>query len=336
MQTTKDRYLVLGGGGFLGRTLVGRLLREGCSVRSFSRRSYPELEVLGVECVQGDILDVAALERACDGCGTVFHTIAICDIVKGWKPYYDVNVTGTKNVLSACRKRNVKRLVYTSTPSVVVGQEDIVMGDEELPYARRYLAPYPKTKAMAEQMVLEANSPELCTCAIRPHLMWGVGEPHIIPQILQLADAGRLAIVGDGSNKVSITHVANAAEAHWLAAKELAGQARCTGKAYFVNDTEPVCLWDWINNLLEGTGRPKVTRHVSRFLLYFMGWLNELVHLLPGMGAPHLTRFVADQLGRSHCFSCERASNDFGYTPVVSPEDGMRQLLASLNTGGKR
>ena len=210
------------------------------------------------------------------------------------------------------------------------------MGDEELPYAEKYLSPYPKTKAMAEQMVLQANSTEIRTCAIRPHLMWGVGEPHIIPQILRMADAGKLAIVGDGLNRVSITNVANAAEAHWLASKELANQAKCAGKAYFVNDTDPVLLWEWINALLEGTGRPKVTRHVSRRLLHFMGWLNELVHLLPGTGVPHLTRFVADQLGRSHCFSCERASNAFGYKPVVSPAEGMRQLLASLNTGRKR
>lgn len=335
MQTTKDRYLVLGGGGFLGRALVKRVLREGCSVRSFSRKNYPELEALGVECVQGDILDVSALERACEGCGTVFHTIAICDIVKGWQPYYDVNVTGTRNVLEACQKCGVKRLVYTSTPSVVVGQKDIVMGDEELPYVQRYLSPYPETKAMAEQLVLKANSPELRTCAIRPHLMWGVGEPHIIPRILQLADAGKLAIVGDGLNVVSITHVENAAEGHWLAAKELAGQAKCAGKAYFVNDREPVRLWEWINNLLEGTGRPTVTRHVSRRLLHFMGWLNELVHWLPGTGVPQLTRFVADQLGRSHSFSCARAEHDFGYKPAVSPEEGVRQLLDSLKRRGE-
>ena len=336
MQTTTDRCLVLGGGGFLGRALVGRLLREGCSVRSFSRRSYPDLEALGVECVQGDILDASVLERACKGCGTVFHTIAICDIVKGWKPYYDVNVRGTRNVLDASRKSGVKRLVYTSTPSVVIGKQDIVMGDEELPYAQRYLSPYPKTKAMAEQMVLNADCPDMHTCAIRPHLMWGVGEPHIIPLLLKLADAGRLAIVGDGLNRVSITNVANAAEAHWLAAKELAGQAKCAGKAYFVNDTEPVLLWEWINKLLEGTGRPRLTRHVSRHLLCFLGWLNEVVHLLPGTGVPHLTRFVANQLVCSHCFSRARAERDFGYTPVVSPEEGMRELLDSLKRGGER
>lgn len=326
---------MLGGGGFLGRALVRRLLREGCLVRSFSRKSYPELEALGVECVQGNILDCASLERACTGCGTVFHTIAVCDIVKGWKAYYDVNVEGTRNVIDSCRKGGVKRLVYTSTPSVVIGQQDIVMGTEELPYAKRYLSPYPATKAMAEQMVLKANSPALLTCALRPHLMWGVGDPHIIPNLLQMADAKRLTIVGDGTNRVSITNVENAAEAHWLAAKELAGLARCAGKPYFVNDTEPVLLWDWINRFLEGTGRPKVTRHISRRMLHFMGWLNELAHHLPGMGVPRLTRFVADQLGRSHCFSCDRAASDFSYRPVVSPEEGMRLLLASVNSVSK-
>ncbi|MBR4673922.1 MAG: NAD-dependent epimerase/dehydratase family protein [Victivallales bacterium] len=327
-----EKYLVLGGGGFLGHALVKRLLRAGCIVRSFSRRNYPELEAMGVECVQGDILDHASLERACTGCDTVFHTIAICDIVKGWKAYYDVNVQGTQNVIDSCRKCGVKRLVYTSSPSVVIGQQDIVMGTEELPYAKRYLSPYPATKAMAEQMVLKADSPEMRTCALRPHLMWGVGEPHIIPNLLKMADAGRLAIVGDGMNRVSITNVENAAEAHYLAAMELAATARCAGKPYFVNDMEPVLLWDWINRLLEGTGRPKITRHISRRMLYFMGWLNELMHHLPGTGVPKLTRFVANQLGRSHCFSCERAEIDFCYKPVVSPEEGIQLMLASLNS----
>ena len=326
----KECYLILGGGGFLGRALASRLLRTGGSVRSFSRRSYPDLEALGVECFRGDILDVAALERACRGCTTLFHTVAICEIVKPARLYHDVNVQGTRNVLEACRRCGVSRLVYTSTPSVVIGREDIVMGNEELLYAKSFLSPYPETKMMAEKLVLAANSAEFRTCALRPHLMWGAGEPHIIPLILQEADAGRLKIVGDGRNQVSLTHVLNAAEAHWQAAEELAGAGRCAGKPYFVNDVEPVFLWEWINSLLEGCGRPRVTRHVSRALFELLGGLEELLHALPGLGAPRLNRFTAHQLGHSHSFSCERAMREFGYSPVISPEEGMRELLASL------
>ena len=167
----KESYLILGGGGFLGRALAKRLLQAGGSVRSFSRQRYPELEALGVECVQGDILDAGALERACTGCSTVFHTIAICEIVKPRRLYYDVNLQGTRNVLDACRRSGVARLVYTSTPSVVIGDEDILMGDEELPYARNFLSPYPESKMLAERLVLAADSESLRTCALRPHLM---------------------------------------------------------------------------------------------------------------------------------------------------------------------
>jgi len=345
------KCLVLGGGGFLGNALTRLLLRMGRQVRVFGRKRYPAMEALGAECAQGDVLDYASVLDASRGCDTLFHTVAICDIVRGKQPYYNVNVRGTANVIRACLEAKVERLVYTSTPSVVVGSKDIVNGDESLPYAHSFESPYPATKAQAEKMVLDANSwetvpntPEkdnpslgeanvkrLLTCAIRPHLLWGEDDPHIIPLIIKLAEERRLKIVGDGRNIVSITHVENAAYAHCLAAMELAGKARCAGKAYFVNDTEPVALWPWINALLKPLGIPLVTRHISRRFLRTLGALNEVAcACMPCLGAPKITRFVADQLARSHCFSHANATKDFGYTLAVQPQEGFAKMVDAL------
>ncbi len=331
------RSTVLGGGGFLGQHITRMLLARGESVRVFNRRAYPALTALGAECVQGDIVDYAAVRSACEGSDTVFHTVAICDIVRPRRRYYEVNVLGTKNVIRACLEAKVRHLVYTSTPSVVVGQEDIIAGDESLPYPLRFTAPYPETKATAEQMVLAANAGggqggsdafRLRTCALRPHLIWGPGDPHIIPKLFQGALQGRLRMVGEGRNQVSLTYVENAAHGHLQAADELRGQGRCAGRAYFINDTEPVQLWEWVNALLVELGLSPVKRRISHRLAQLLGRVCELFNAVRPFGEPlPMTRFVVDQLARSHSFSHAAASRDFGYQPLVTPEDGMRQLL---------
>ncbi len=339
------RSTVLGGGGFLGQHITRMLLARGEAVRIFNRGAYPALVALGATGCQGDILDYEAVRAACEGSDTVFHTVAVCDIVRSRRRYYEVNVRGTAHVIRACLETGVRHLVYTSTPSVVVGQEDIIGGDESLPYPSRYTAPYPATKAVAEQMVLAANCWEMVvggvgesrtgsglahlrTCALRPHLIWGPGDPHIIPKLFQGALQGRLRMVGDGRNQVSLTYVENAAHGHIQAADELRGQGRCAGRAYFINDTAPVLLWEWINALLVSLGLPPVTRRVSHPLARALSQLGELAYAaLPFLGTPRMTRFVVDQLARSHCFSHAAATRDFGYVPLVTPEEGMRQLL---------
>lgn len=345
-------YAVLGGGGFLGRAIVRMLRTRGDAVRVFGRHRYPEAEALGAECVVGDVRDPAAVARACQGCHTVFHTIAICDIIRDKRLYYEVNVRGSANVLRACLENKVRCLVYTSTPSVVIAPHHIILGDESLPYLDHYLAPYPKTKAIAEKMILDAdnwemvpNSPaddrrelgehnvtRLRTCAIRPHLIWGPDDPHILPQLFAFTLEKRLRIIGDGLNQVSITYVDNAAHAHILAADELAGQTRCAGKAYFVHDTDPVLLWDWINSLLASLHLPTVTRRVDYRSAYVVATLCEcLSACLPFLGPAKMTRFVTNELAFSHSFSHERASRDFGYQPIVSPQQALDNVIAWAN-----
>lgn len=341
--------LVTGGGGFLGRRIVEMLLARGERVRVLGRRPYPDLEKRGVECVEADVRDAEAVRLACAGVDTVFHAAALAGVWGAPQTFYEVNVRGTANVLQGCREAKVQRLVYTSSPSVAIGERDIEGGDEDLPYPQRYLATYPDSKARAERIVLdadgwemvpntaaadspdagEANVTRLRTCALRPHLIWGPEDPHLVPRILRSAREKKLAIVGDGTNRVDITYVDNAAHAHLLAADDLADEARCAGKAYFVGDAEPVVLWDWINTLLTRAGVPPVTRRVPYRLARSVGAVLETVHrLFPALGEPRMTRFVAVQLAKSHWFSHRRAHEDFNYTPIVDADTGMERLIA--------
>src|SRR5690606_33168354 len=149
-----------------------------------------------------------------------------------------------------------RRLVYTSTPSVV-GYGAEADGVAEAPYPTTWESPYGETKARAERLVLAANGPELATVALRPHLVIGPRDPHLVPRVVERARRGRLVAVGDRANRVDLTYVDNAAWAHLDAARALTGaRARCAGRAYFVSNDEPVVLWDWLDDFLPRVGAP--------------------------------------------------------------------------------
>lgn len=325
------KVLVTGGGGFLGSYIVRRMIERGDQVRSFGRSPQPDNEKLGVEVIRGDIVDPEAVRSAVAGCEAVFHVAAKAGIWGDESDYFKANVLGTRNVLSACEKENVHALVYTSTPSVVFSGEAFQGADESLLRTEgTELSHYVTTKARAEGEALAAHNHDgLRVCAIRPHLIWGVGDPHIVPRIINRARKGRLRIVGEGSNRVDITHVQNAAEAHLLALDALlAGKAG--GKAYFVSDGEPVVLWQWINDLLARLGEPEVKRRISARSAYRIGAMLEGVwRTLKLKGEPPMTRFVATELSKDHWFDIGAAKRDLGYQPVIGNEEGLVELVKS-------
>jgi nucleoside-diphosphate-sugar epimerase len=323
--------LVTGGGGFLGGAIVRKLLERGDRVRSLSRGRYPDLEARGVECVQADLGDAEALARAARDCDVIFHVAAKAGVWGPYEDYHRANVVGTENVLTACRKSRVSRLVFTSSPSVVFDGKDMEGADETAPYPKHYEAAYPQTKALAEQAVLRANGPELATVALRPHLIWGPGDPHLTPRILARARSGKLRRIGPGTNRVHTVYMDNAADAHLLAADRLAPGATVAGKAYFIAQEEPQPLWDVINRILAAGGLPPVTRSVPLSVAYAMGAAIECTYRLFHLrGEPPMTRFIARELATSHWFNLTAAQRDLGYVPAVSFEEGMLRLEAWL------
>lgn len=327
------RALVTGGGGFLGRAVV-RLLRErGDAVRSFSRGTYAALDALGVEQARGDLSDPAAVAAAAEGCDIVFHVAAKAGVWGPWADYYRANVVGTQNVLAACRTHGIRRLVFTSSPSVTFAGRDQDGVNESEPYPKRFLAHYPHTKAVAEQAVLAANGPDLATVALRPHLIWGPGDPHLVPRLIDRARAGRLKRIGNRPNRVDTVYVDNAALAHLQAADRLAVGSPVAGKAYFVSQGEPEPLWDFVNRVLAAAGLPPVTRSVPAGVAYAAGAVLETAYrVLRLRGEPPMTRFVARQLATAHWFDLSAARRDFGYDPKVSTAEGLRRLAAAFGS----
>ena len=320
---------ITGASGFIGGKIAARLLAAGRPVRALARRPLPELEKLGAEIILGDLEDAAALRRGCAGAGTVFH---VAGRVGVWGPpadFFRVNATGTFNVLFACREAGVRRLVYTSSPSVVYNGKDLAGVDESAPLCTTAPCAYPTSKAAAEKIVTGANGRELATVALRPHLVWGPGDQNVVPRVLALAKKGRLKIIGAGRNKVDVTHITNVVDAHLLA--ESAPTAAAGGKAYFITNGEPVILWDWINELLRGLGIPEVEKHVSLNAAYAAGGVLEaLWRVLPLKGEPPMTRFVAKEMATDHWFDITAARRDLGYSPKVTMAAGTAELIEHL------
>jgi len=325
------KALVTGGGGFLGKAIIKLLLERGDQVRSFSRNPHPALTELGVEHCRGELSDAAAVQRAAQGCDIVFHVAAKAGVWGPYEEFYTANVLGTKHVIDACRHHGIKRLVHTSSPSVVFDGTDMEGVDESVPYPEHFEAFYPQTKAEAEQLVLQANGAELATVALRPHLIWGPEDNHLVPRILERGAKGALRKLGTRECLADTIYIDNAALAHLQAADHLDIGSPVAGKAYFLSQGEPLPIWEVVNRILAAGGLPPVTRTISPEIAYKAGVFLEKVYTLFKLkGEPRMTRFVARELSTAHWFDLSAARRDFGYQPEVSFDEGIERLRSWL------
>ncbi len=328
------KVLVTGGGGFVGSYVIDRLLARGYSVRSFGRSPQPALEAKGVEVICGDLANADDVRSASAGVDAVFHVAAKAGVWGSWESFYTPNVVGTRNVVEACQAEGVGRLVYTSTPSVVFDGQPIRGGGQELPYGRNWLCHYAHTKAIAEQEALGANCDALRVVALRPHLIFGPGDPHLLPRVIERVKAGRLKIVGQGHNRVDISYVVDVAAAH-INALDALESGKCAGQAYFISQGESVELWPWLNQVLVGLGYPPLTQRIPLPVAYAAGAVAECVwKVFAKKGEPPITRFVAVELAKDHYFDLSAAYRDLAYSPTYSMQVALQETIRDLNGRG--
>ena len=265
-------------------------------------------------------------KRLAGGFATVFHVAAKAGVWGRYADFYRSNVVGTQNVIDACQKYGVSRLIHTSTPSVIFDGRDMQGVDESAPYPDSFHHHYPRTKAVAEQAVVRAAAKGLATIILRPHLIWGPGDPHIIPGILSRAH--RLRQIGDGNNLVDTIYIDNAAEAHLLAHEgPWFRNPDLSGRAYFISQGEPIPVWQMINAILEADGKPPIRKRISPAAAYAAGAVLEMIYgILRLKGEPPMTRWGARELATSHWFNIDAARNDLDYTPKVSTREGLERL----------
>lgn len=301
------------------------MIDQGHHVTSFSRTHHSQLDTVGVKQLYGDLTNAGSVKDAVRGMDVVFHVAAKAGVWGNFDDYYQVNVTGTNHVITACQSCRVPMLIYTSSPSVVFNGSDMQGIDESVPYPDHYHAPYPQTKAMAERRIIAAAGKSLKTIVLRPHLIWGPEDNHLVPRIIERASS--LRQVGDGNNRVDTIYIDNAARAHILAMQALEKKPSLSGQVYFISDDDPILLWAMVNRILEAGGCPPVTRRISPRLAYAIGTVMEWCYRSLGLsGEPRMTRFVARELSTSHWFDISAAKRDLGYEALISIDEGMRRL----------
>ena len=319
-------FLVTGAGGFLGSALARFLLQKGVKVRGFARGHYPHLEEEGLEMLRGDLKDPESVLRCVEGCQAVFHVAALAGAWGPYEDYYQTNVQGTQNIIDACRHHGVSHLIFTSSPSVVHHGTDLEGADESIDYPSSFSAYYPQTKAEAEKRILQANGNELKTVALRPHLIWGPGDQHLIPRILDRADRGRLRHLAP-DKKVDSIYIDDAVYAHWCAFQELSSTASCAGRAYFISQGEPWTMKALMNGILKACNRPPVHRTLHPKLAYWIGFLFEGIYrMFQIRKEPLMTRFIAEQLSTAHWYNIDAARRDLKFHPQRSIQEGLDLL----------
>lgn len=327
------KILVTGGGGFLGGAICRQLLARGDEVTAYQRSADAGLEELGVKVIRGSITDLKTLSAAARGIEAIIHTAAKAGQWGAWDDYFQPNVTGTGNVITVCRDNRIHKLVFTSSPSVTHADGDVEGADESLPYAEHYHAHYPATKALAEQMVMAANCPELYTVSLRPHLIWGPGDNHLLPSLLERAKSGKLRLPGP-EKLIDTVYIDNAAKAHLLALDRLQSAPQTVGgKTYFISNDEPMSQREIIGGLLKAAGLEVDIQAIPPRIAIAAGMLLENTwKLLKLKSEPPITRWAAEHLSTAHWYDISAAKRDLGYTVEISIDDGLRILTSSLQS----
>lgn len=334
--TDLGRILVTGGSGFVGANLVTELLDRGYAVRSFDRVPSPLPAHAGLEVATGDICDLDNVTNAVAGVDTVFHTAAIIDLMGGAsvtaeyrQRSFAVNVGGTENLVRAAQSAGVKRFVYTASNSVVMGGQHIVHGDETLPYTERFNDLYTETKVVAEKFVLGRNGVAgMLTCSIRPSGIWGRGDQTMFRKVFESVLAGHVKVlVGRKSTLLDNSYVHNLVHGFILAAEHLTPNGTAPGQAYFINDGEPVNMFEFARPVIEACGRklPRVRVPGRAVHAAMSGW--QRLHFRFGIPEPLLEPLAVERLYLNNYFSIAKATRDLGYRPLFTTEQARVDCL---------
>ncbi|AKZ60390.1 putative NAD(P)H steroid dehydrogenase [Streptomyces ambofaciens ATCC 23877] len=326
------KVLVTGGSGFLGLEICRRLSARGDVASSLHRRPSGALQQLGVHQHLGDLTDADAVSRAVAGCDAVIHNAALAGVSGPPRPYWATNVLGTRHVIEQCRAHGVRTLLYTSTASVVFRPGGLEGATESLPTAPRHLAAYPATKARAEALVLAAHGPELATVSLRPHIIWGPGDPHFAPVLARAVRAGRLLMPGDGANLIDTTHVRTAAHAHLLALDSLRRSPQTAGgRAYFIGQGDPRPLREITRHFLRAAGIDARWCAVPPRLATIGAAVGDTILRAARSTRTHaLSRFLVAELLHPHYFDLTAARRDLDFAPPVGFDAGIAELSLSI------
>lgn len=322
--------LATGTSGFLGRAVVAELVAAGHEVRTLQRRPSG---IAGVRDIVGSVTDPATVEAAVTGVEAVVHLAAKVSLAGDVREFEAVNVQGTSTLLDAAARSGVERFVQVSSPSVAHAGSALngAGADPADPVHAR--GEYARTKAEAELIALARDSDAMRVVAVRPHIVWGPGDPQLIERIVARARRGTLPLLNGGTALIDTTFVDNAATGI-VAALHRADAVG--GRAYVLTNGEPRPVGDLMAGICRAAGVPEPRLRVPAAVARFAGGAVErLWQIRPGSDEPPMTRFLAEQLSTAHWFDQTDIRRDLQWRPEVTLDEGLERL-ARFYTDARR
>ncbi|XP_059654680.1 3beta-hydroxysteroid-dehydrogenase/decarboxylase [Cornus florida] len=344
--------VVLGGRGFVGRTLVLRLLKLGNwivriadSAQSLQLDPSEHNSILSEALATDrasyfhvDVRNKPQIIKAIEGSSVVFYMEATNSYTNDFYFCYTIIVQGAKNVVNVCRECKVKRLIYNSSTDVVFdGSHDIQNGEESLPYPRKFDDMLSDLKAQAEALILFANDINgLLTCALRPSNVFGPGDTQLVPFLVNKAKSSWAKfIIGSGENMSEFTYVENVAHAHICAEEALCSRmVSVSGKAFFITNLEPVKFWDFVSLILEGLGYQRPMIKLPAWIVWYIVLIAKWMYAKMEYRLHDNSMSVHGIFQLAICtrtFNCAAAKKHMGYSPVVSLEEGVKLTTESFS-----
>jgi len=325
-----DMNLVTGGTGLLGSHMAEQLRRDGQSVRALVRKGSDTafLQSIGCELAWGDVTDVASVQAAMKGVRVAYHAAAQVGDWGQWSQFVAVTIEGTRNMLTAARDANIERFLHVSSISTYghVNGNGLVL-DETAPLGANLYkwAYYSRSKVEAEKLAWEFHRRgDVKLTVVKPSWLYGPRDRASMPRLIRMIKNGSIKLLGDGKNRLNLTHAASEANGCILAANS----PKAVGEIYNLSDDGEITQEQYVNTIATLIGAKPVTRKVPYGLAYRVGFLLELIgHAVGRKKPPMFTRYSSWLMGRRVFFSCEKARRDLGWRPAFTYEDGLRDAV---------
>jgi nucleoside-diphosphate-sugar epimerase len=314
------RILVTGGTGFVGSHLVRRLLARGHQIVSLDKSPGlfdDELRSAGASLITGSVTNAEDVNRAMEGCELVYHLASpFGDILQPDKVYWDIEVNGTRNVLEAAERHQVRRIIHCSTQGVH-GIIERPPGDENSPVEPRDYYCY--SKAEGERVCQEFIAKGMDIVIVRPTSVYGPGDTRGWLKLYRMVASGWFLMIGDGKTMNHPVYVDNLVDVFEL----VADKPSAKGRVYLAGDDKSVSLTE----LVRGVGNALGSNvRIVRFPFYQLAWIGsgviEVLFKAVGIKPPVFRRRLS-WFKTNRAFRIDRAKEELGYRPRVPLNEGL-------------
>jgi nucleoside-diphosphate-sugar epimerase len=322
---TAMKVIITGATGFLGRNLAEAFHGEGMQVTATGRSQAvgKELREKGIEFKEADMLDPDQLNNAFLPADCVIHSAAKSGPWGTYKDYFEPNVYGTRNVIQACKKHDIKKIIFISSPSLYFTGKDRYNISENEPLPERQTTNYSKTKLISENELAALQNEGFKTIIFRPRALYGPYDSTFFPRIRKLSEKKNMPLINGGKALVDITCVDNFIQA---TRNSLTAPDDAWNEVYNISNGDPINVREWFSQILNIFDRPFNPKDVPESMAMILASTMEIISYLPFVRKePPMTRFGVGYLAKSMTMSIEKARQKLDYTPQVSNQEGFER-----------